>query len=109
MLSDFRDAAGRTIQENLDRVGDTPRSYLPRITFREGLDRHHCKNPGILAFTSIGGREVFICSRQFWQVYRADPPRVEALLIHEMMHTLGLGENPPSSTEINARVRKRCW
>ena len=37
-----------------------------------------------------------------------NPTYVEALVIHEMMHTLGLGENPPSSLEINARVLKRC-
>jgi hypothetical protein len=109
VLSDFRDASGRTIQENLDLLGDTPRSYLARITFREGLDRRPCQNAGILALTSIGGRDVFICSPQFWQTYRSDPTRVEGVLIHEMMHTLGLGENPPTSTEINTRVRERCW
>jgi len=109
VLSDFRDASGHTIQENLDLLGDTPRSYLARITFREGLDRRRCKNPAILAATFIGAREVFICSPQFWQVYRNDPTRVETLIIHEMMHTLGLGENPPTSTEINTRVRKRYW
>jgi hypothetical protein len=109
VLSDFRDASGRTIQENLDLLGETPRSYLARITFREGLNRRPCQNAGILAVTSIGGREVFICSPQFWQTYRSDPTRVEGVLIHEMMHTLGLGENPPSSTEINTRVRERCW
>jgi hypothetical protein len=32
----------------------------------------------------------------------------EALVIHEMLHSLGLGENPPPSDEITARVRARC-
>jgi hypothetical protein len=32
----------------------------------------------------------------------------EALLIHEMLHSLGLGENPPTSHQITARVRARC-
>jgi len=108
VLSDFRDASGRTIQENLDLLGETPRGHLARITFIEALDRRRCKSPGVLAVTTIGGREVFICSPQFWQVYRSDPSHVEALLIHEMMHTLGLGENPPTSMEINAQVLKRC-
>jgi hypothetical protein len=106
VLSDFRDASGRTIQENLDLLGETPRSYLARITFTETLDRRRCKSPGVLAVTSIGGREVFICSPQFWQAYRNDASRVEALLIHEMMHTLGLGENPPTSADINTQVLK---
>jgi hypothetical protein len=109
VLSDFRDASGRTIQEKLDLLGETPRSYLPQITFREGLDHRRCRNSAILAFTSVGGREVVICGQQFWQAYRENPFRVEALVIHEMLHTLGLGENPPSAMEIDARVLKRCW
>ena len=30
-----------------------------------------------------------------------NPPYIEAVIIHEMTHTLGLRENPPSSLEIN--------
>jgi hypothetical protein len=107
VLTEFRDASGRTMQERLDVLGETPRSYLSRITFREGLDQR-CRDSTRLAFTSIGGREVFICGKAFWQVYRTHPAHAEALIIHEMMHTLGLGENPPSSAEINASVLKRC-
>jgi len=107
VLSDFRDASGRTIQERLDALGDTPRQYLTRLTFREALDSR-CRDSARLAFTFVGERDVFICGTRLWQTYRIDPPYVEALIIHEMMHTLGLGENPPSSLEINARVLKRC-
>jgi hypothetical protein len=32
----------------------------------------------------------------------------EAILIHEILHTLGLGENPPSSAEITRQVWRRC-
>jgi hypothetical protein len=32
----------------------------------------------------------------------------EATVIHEALHTLGLGENPPTSREITAGVLKRC-
>jgi hypothetical protein len=32
----------------------------------------------------------------------------EVYVIHEMLHTLGLGENPPSSREITRRVNGRC-
>jgi hypothetical protein len=33
---------------------------------------------------------------------------VVASFIHEILHTLGLGENPPSSREITKRVIARC-
>jgi hypothetical protein len=32
----------------------------------------------------------------------------EAIVIHEWLHSLGLGENPPSSDYITTRVRARC-
>jgi hypothetical protein len=108
VLSDFRDVSGRTIEERLDDLGDTPRQYLARLVFREALDSR-CRDSARLAFTSVGERVVLICGNQLWQTYRTNPAHVEALIIHELMHTLGLGENPPSSLEINARVLKRCW
>ena len=37
-----------------------------------------------------------------------DPWTAENWVIHEMLHTLGLGENPPSSREITQRVNERC-
>ena len=108
VLSDFRDSPGQTIQERLDRIEDTPRQYFARLTFREALDRR-CQDSARLAFTTVGQREVFICGTQLWRTYTTDPAHVEALIIHEMMHTLGLRENPPSSLEINDGVLKRCW
>jgi hypothetical protein len=30
------------------------------------------------------------------------------MVIHEILHTLGLGENPPTSVEITQRVEARC-
>jgi hypothetical protein len=29
-------------------------------------------------------------------------------VVHELLHSLGLGENPPTSREITAQVLKRC-
>ena len=108
VLSDFRDAEGRTIREKLDLLSETPRSYLTRLTFREVIG-HRCQDATTAAFTRIGSREVFICGSQFWTEYRINPPYIEAVIIHEMMHTLGLPENPPSSLEINTAVLRRCW
>jgi hypothetical protein len=48
---------------------------------------------------------VFICFRQLSLLRREEQ---EAVLIHEMLHSLGLGENPPESVAITAQVLKRC-
>lgn len=108
VLSDFTDDRGRTLQAILDALSETPRSYLMGLTFREAID-DRCRDSSRLAFTFVGSREVFVCATQVWQQYQENPSHVEAIIIHEMMHTLGLPENPPSSVEINARVMKRCW
>ena len=36
------------------------------------------------------------------------PQDREITIIHEMLHSLGLGENPPESVAITAQVLKRC-
>ena len=108
VLTDFRDASGSTIQETLDGLGDTPRQYLARLTFREALD-WRCDDDVRLAFTYRNQRVVFVCGMRLWRTYRRNPTHVEALVIHEMLHTLGLGENPPTSLEIQAGILKRCW
>jgi len=41
-------------------------------------------------------------------VQRSEPGVAESLVIHEVLHTLGLGENPPASVEITRRVEARC-
>ena len=37
------------------------------------------------------------------------PRRPRAVLLHEVLHTLGLGENPPTSAHITQRVVERCY
>jgi hypothetical protein len=108
VLTDFRDASGRTIRETLDRLGETPRQYLARLTFREALDSR-CHEGARLAFTYLNQPVVFVCGTRLWQTYRRNPTHVEALVIHEMLHTLGLGENPPTSLQIQAGILNRCW
>jgi hypothetical protein len=46
-----------------------------------------------------------VCGPAFRELSRVHR---ENALIHEMLHTLGLGENPPSSPEITKRVNERC-
>src|SRR5262249_44436937 len=62
---------------------------------------------GVVAFTAPRSRVVYICPG-YALFYRHDPDEAEAGLIHEALHSLGLGENPPSSRYIQVRVRARC-
>jgi hypothetical protein len=54
---------------------------------------------------------VFVC-RTFAEVQLRQPGVAESMVIHEILHTLGLGENPmpgqPTSIEITQRVEARC-
>jgi hypothetical protein len=107
VLDEFEDGSGRNLRKSLEAVGVSPAEYLSRISFYDGLDHDRCRTPGILAVTEPGSHVVRVCSRFFEQAGH-DPALAEATTIHEALHTLGLGENPPSSQEITARVLKRC-
>lgn len=108
VLSDFHDGKGRPLQEILDEMGLTPREYLARVYFTPGLGLRRCDNRTVLATTSPGSRVVFVCGEQFQTVQLRDLRYSAYTLIHEMLHTLGLGENPPTPGEITNRVRVRC-
>jgi hypothetical protein len=108
VFSDFRDSAGRTMQENLNAASLSPRGYLDLILFYNGQGYSRCDARNIFASTSPGSRVVYICAPQFLEKLRRDPGQAAALIIHEELHSLGLGENPPDSKEITARVIARC-
>ena len=44
----------------------------------------------------------------FLQTVDRERVTAEVYVIHEMLHTLGLGENPPTSQEITQRVKRQC-
>lgn len=100
VLADFTDGAGRRLDLLLRARGRTPQEQLDSLGFESGLGRPGCSR-GQLAFTQIASRVVSICLRPFTLL---PPAKQEAVLIHEMLHTLGLGENPPESAAITARA-----
>ncbi len=110
LFSEFKDASGRTLQEDLDALGQTPASFITGwVLFADGHDERRCRSGNILALTQPGSRAVWICGEQFAHENQwGDAGLTEAVLIHEELHALGLGENPPSSTFITERVRAHC-
>jgi hypothetical protein len=107
VFADFADADGNPLQERLDAYRLTAPEYLALVYFADGLERGRCGDQGVLATATPGGRVVSVCSR-FARAYRENSTWGEIVLIHEALHTLGLGENPPSSSEISARVSAAC-
>ena len=62
----------------------------------------------MLAWTSPGSRAVQICWDQFSAHQRWDTGYTANIIIHEALHTLGLGEGPPEARAISAKVAERC-
>jgi hypothetical protein len=107
VLSDFRDARGRTIQENLEEWRMSAADYLLLIPFLDGSREPLCRDARNALVTVPGMQRVMVCST-FADFQLRKPHLAESIIIHEMLHTLGLGENPPRSTDITARVEARC-
>jgi hypothetical protein len=108
VLGDFLDPSGRTLRTRLEEAGLTPQEHLGRLVFADGAGQAACRHPEVLAATMAGSRVVYVCATRFWRLQARDPARAEAILIHELLHTLGLAENPPTSREITERVVSRC-
>jgi hypothetical protein len=108
VFSDFAKASGQGLQEVLDEQGQTGQSHLRRLLFYDGAQTSGCRVPGVLAVTQPESRVIFICSAWFREAFELNPRKVEAVIIHESLHALGLGENPPRSQDITARVVARC-
>jgi hypothetical protein len=107
VFSDFADPAGRPLQRRLDELRRTAQEVLAGVSYRDGSRRPLCARPAVLALTVPGSWVVWVCP-QFVDKRFKDPSYAEAALIHEVLHVLGLGENPPTSAAITHRVMARC-
>jgi hypothetical protein len=108
VLSDFHDERGRPLAAALTSLQLDLQSYLRFILFRDGFADQRCGDSEILALTVPRTRLVYICGRNLDRELHYNEPWTRAVLIHEALHTLGLGENPPSSTSITAAIVERC-
>jgi hypothetical protein len=105
---DFRDRAGRPLDAKLASLAADGPSYLDVLLFYDGSKEKVCRSGAALAFTEPGSRVVFVCGRRFWQAWKNNSGYAEAAVIHEALHTLGLGENPPTSVAITKAVLSYC-
>jgi hypothetical protein len=109
IFQDFNDTSGRLLEEALEAAGRSGPGLLQDwIFFADGRQAGRCADGRVLAFTQTGSRAVWICGHRFSEERWRDPAWTELVLIHEALHVLGLGEDPPSSEAISRRVLDRC-
>ena len=104
----FRDPHGRPLHEKLADFGVGPNDYLRLIMFVDGSHLASCQRGTALAVTSPGSRVVYVCGREFARAWWRRSRHAAAVPLHEALHSLGLGENPPTSAAIDAEVLRRC-
>jgi hypothetical protein len=108
IFDDFADANGRPLADDLAARARSASDVLAALYFVDGDETAQCRgSETIAAFTEPGSRVVRVCSKRFVQ-FAAKTTAGEILLIHELLHSLGLGENPPTSAEITNAVARRC-
>jgi hypothetical protein len=108
IFSEFHDASGAPLQDRLDALGVSASDYLSLVHFADGSARRTCYRGDVMALTAPGSRVVYVCGRLFGAVEARSSERAQIVVLHEALHTLGLGENPPDSLEITRRVGERC-
>jgi hypothetical protein len=106
VLTDYETERGQTLADRLSSLEVDIQTYVRMVTFVDD-SRHRVCEKGGLFFTSPGSRVVRVCVEALKQM-RSRPADLVALFIHEVLHSLGLGESPPSSEAITARVKARC-
>ena len=108
VLNGFSDPSGRPLEHRLATLSVDVQTYLTMLVFIDGTREAPCVT-GVLAFTTPGSRVVRICAGQLKQAWQQAPDHTTANFIHEMLHTLGLSENLPSTAVITSRVRAACF
>jgi hypothetical protein len=107
LLTEFADEKGRPLLARLTTLGVDVRVYLGWIQFHDGSSEK-CASGWTLMYTTPGGRVVGVCKVAV-ESAGSSLDHLAATVIHEMLHTLGLTENPPDSADITTRVRRLCW
>ena len=109
VFDEFANQSGVTLRTVLDESKVTAAEFLSRLRFADGNGTRQCEiKQEIAAFTVPGNRVIFVCSSKFGVDFLHQSKAAEMIIIHEMLHAAGLGENPPSSRDITAHVTRRC-
>jgi hypothetical protein len=101
----LRMKSGQKLLTKLQASGRSPAHTLTALRFFDDGAAPQCQDGAVTAFTHPGSQVIRVCGRQFTDRGRT---AAEIIVIHEFLHALGLGENPPTSRDITERVAARC-
>ena len=108
IYTEFRRPDGRTPRDELERMGIGPQEFLESLVFTDGSREAVCRK-GRAVMTATPDRALIYVCPSFARFHLGSPRRAAAVVLHESLHALGLGENPPSSDDITRRVERSCW
>jgi hypothetical protein len=108
VLADFADETAQDLRTRLRATGKSPADAFAALRVVDSGRTPQCSSGTTLAFTTIGSRVIHLCGVPFMKRSLRNRSAAEMILIHEFLHTLGLGENPPTSDAITAQVTLRC-
>lgn len=109
LLHEFRDQrTGSSLGETLASTGLTAEQYVRSIRFRSGEGLSPCRPRRTFAWTSPGSRVVFVCPGPLASFRVREGTSIVVVVLHETLHSLGLGEDPPSPMEITVAVEHHC-
>jgi hypothetical protein len=97
----------------LQQFGVDPTGSPTHLMFRATLNSAVCPRTSILARTTTRGALVWLCMPQFNTAVVQERDVALVVLIHEILHTQGLGEAPnnpgaPTTFEISRAVASVC-
>jgi hypothetical protein len=107
LLDEFTDTSGQPLRAALVAQAMDVKEYLSRVLFYDA-PAEACQEQMLAGATEAGSRVIRVCGRRFARTVTESANHGEAIVIHEMLHSLGLGENPPTSEYITSRVMERC-
>jgi hypothetical protein len=108
IFGDFSNGSGQRLSARFAASGKTVAEAFAVLRVFEDRNAKQCFGGTRLAFTEVGSQLIRVCGPQFKDQFLRDRRVTELIMIHELLHTFGLGENPPSSQEISAQVAVRC-
>jgi hypothetical protein len=108
IFTDFTDQSGTSLSARLVASGKSPAEVFDLLRFVDDGGAAQCQTGTTLAFTQTESRLIRVCGRQFRDRFLQNRRTTEIIIIHEFLHALGLGENPPTSQAITERVALRC-